>query len=88
MTQVIAASAFKKIKLLQEIPRSAVAKGYEAFVAATPIKSGNARRNTKQVKTTIEADYPYAEPLDARAHMTEAAIKAIKDEIIRQLRGK
>jgi hypothetical protein len=47
---------------------------YKFFVAQTPVRSGNARRNTalasmKDSKTglskaTIEGDYPYAQRLD------------------------
>jgi hypothetical protein len=88
MIKVTATSALAKIRKLEQVPQSAIDLGYKAFVEATPVKTGNARRNTTEVKKTIEADYPYAEPLDARAHMVEAAVKAIKDEFIRQTRGK
>lgn len=50
----------KEIKFLNELPNSA----YKFFVAQTPIKTGNARRNTDLVKDTIVADYPYAQRLD------------------------
>ena len=40
---------------------------YDYFVAQTPIKTGNARRNTDldKPKDTIYADYDYAGRLDA-----------------------
>lgn len=52
----------KKItQKLNKIPDEA----YKVFVQNTPIRSGNARRNTKlQNKDTIVAKYPYAKRLD------------------------
>jgi hypothetical protein len=37
---------------------------YRVFGANTPIRTGNARRNTHLFQDTIEADYPYAQRLD------------------------
>ena len=37
---------------------------YQEFYRLTPVKSGNAKQNTKLVGNTIEADYPYAQVLD------------------------
>jgi hypothetical protein len=37
---------------------------YEHFRSITPIKKGNARRNTTKTSTTINANYPYAGRLD------------------------
>lgn len=37
---------------------------YTAFVANTPIKTGNARRNTRIQGNSIKADYPYAQRLE------------------------
>ena len=46
---------------LAKYPDDAEAK----FVSLTPVKSGNARRNTTLVGNhTIEAQYPYAQRLD------------------------
>jgi hypothetical protein len=40
-------------------------KSFDFFVKNTPVRSGNARRNTRLVqKKTIVANYPYAERLD------------------------
>ena len=47
-------------KGLKKIPQDA----YQFFVAQTPIRTGNARRNTSLSKDTIVADYPYAQRLD------------------------
>lgn len=42
------------------------------FKALTPIDTGHARRNTRLVKNdTIEANYPYAQPLD-QGHSRQA----------------
>lgn len=41
------------------------AQAHFVFVKATPKDTGNARRKTRLVaKKTIEANYPYAQPLD------------------------
>ena len=51
----------KKIKQeLAKVPQ----QGLVQFRALTPIRSGNARRNTYLDRDTIRADYPYAQRLD------------------------
>jgi hypothetical protein len=51
----------KRIKQeLAKVPRDAELQ----FVALTPIRSGNARRNTNLVGNQIQANYPYAQRLD------------------------
>jgi hypothetical protein len=74
---------------LKKLPHEA----FEVFKAATPIKSGQARRNTKLVGSTIEANYNYAQVLDkgssrqAPEGMTTPTDKFIKsklDKIIRK----
>lgn len=46
---------------LQQLPKEALTE----FVKNTPIRSGNARRNTKlEGKDVIRAKYPYAKRLD------------------------
>lgn len=37
---------------------------YKKFVDVTPVKTGNAKRNTKKSGNSIDANYPYAEVLD------------------------
>ena len=39
-------------------------QAHKVFWSNTPIKSGNARRNTNLYQNTIEANYPYATRLD------------------------
>ena len=58
----ITSSIKKKQKELDKLPEEA----YKFFKAQTPIRTGNARRNTKldKVNDEIVADYPYATKLD------------------------
>lgn len=59
------------------------------FRAETPIRTGNARRNTSKKRNTIEADYPYATRLNegysrqAPNGMTEPTIDFIRQQIRR-----
>ena len=50
----------KQQKALAKLPN----EGYKFFVKETPVRSGNARRNTKLRKKEIQANYPYAQRLD------------------------
>jgi hypothetical protein len=69
---------------------------YKFFVKATPIRSGNARRNTNlnKQKNTIEADYAYAGRLNngwskqAPDGMTEPTIEYMKRSVSKHLKGK
>jgi hypothetical protein len=45
---------------LRKLPKEA----YQYFVAQTPVRSGNARRNTRLIGDTIRGDYAYAGRLD------------------------
>lgn len=48
-------------KELSNYPKDATGK----FISLTPVKTGNARRNTNlKNSNTIEANYPYAQRLD------------------------
>lgn len=54
-------SDIKKLQArLKNLPKEALVK----YVELTPIKSGNARRNTSLSGNSIIANYPYAERLD------------------------
>lgn len=62
------------------------------YDAPTPIKSGNARKNTTLSNSTIEANYPYAKRLnegyssqapDGMAKPTIAYVKQLVRQIIR-----
>ncbi|CAB4153401.1 hypothetical protein UFOVP623_22 [uncultured Caudovirales phage] len=56
----ISSSLAKIQKKLDALPKEA----FNEFVKETPIRSGNARRNTKLVGDEIRANYPYAKRLD------------------------
>lgn len=66
---------------LQALPRQA----YNFFVSVTPIDTGYARSRTQLRGSTIEANYPYAQPLDrgwsrqARQGMTRPTEQFIKN---------
>lgn len=48
---------------------------YKKFKDITPIKTGNAKRNTFKTTNSIEANYPYAEVLDKGRHMTTRGMR-------------
>jgi hypothetical protein len=84
-------SKLKKIQTkLDKLPDEA----HKVFVANTPIRSGNARRNTKLQKDTIKANYPYAKRLDegyskqAPEGMVQPTVEFIRDRIKQILAGK
>ena len=59
----------------------------DEFKKNTPIRSGNARRRTKLVQNTIEANYAYAQRLDegwskqAPRGMVEPTLKWLRNRI-------
>lgn len=84
-------SSIKKIqRKLDKVP----AEAYKVFVANTPIRSGNARRNTKLQKDTIAANYPYAKRLNegyskqSPKGMVEPTMKFIRERIKQIFAGK
>lgn len=84
----------RKRQQFAKVPR----KAYNFFRDTTPIDKGNARRKTKfetaGSKSTINADYPYAVPLNtghskqAKQGMTKPTIRFIKRLINQIVRGK
>lgn len=55
----------KKLQKLEDIKDAIMPKAYEFFKKATPIRSGNARKQTRlTTDKTIQANYGYAGPLD------------------------
>jgi hypothetical protein len=79
----------KKAKALDQVPGQA----FTYFRAITPIKTGNARRNTSLSKTTIRADYNYASRLDAGSSRqapngmskpTRAYVQKLTDSIMKR----
>lgn len=82
-------ASLKRIqKRLDALPQLA----YKEFVKNTPVRSGNARRNTKLQKDTIIAAYPYAQRLDegwskqAPQGMTKPTEDFIRKEIDKIMR--
>jgi hypothetical protein len=69
-------------------------QAYQYFHDKTPIRSGNARRNTVQKGATIQAAYPYAGRLDtgyssqAPDGMTQPTIDHIQKTLIPQAVGR
>lgn len=63
---------------------------YKEFVDNTPIRSGNARRNTKLRGNIIDADYPYAQRLEegysrqSPKGMTEPTLEAVREYVYQQ----
>ena len=53
----------RQIDQLQQYPKQAEAE----FKKLTPIRTGNARRRTNLKNQTIQANYPYVQPLDQGA---------------------
>jgi len=68
--------------------------GHAEFKKVTPIKTGNARKNTDLMGNAIDANYPYALSLNqgsskqAPKGMTEPTIEAIRAYIEKQLNVK
>ena len=63
----------------------------EVFRSLTPVKSGNARRNTRISDTEIHADYAYADKLDmgwsaqAPEGMSKETLRVLEAKINRDL---
>jgi hypothetical protein len=68
-------------------------EGFRYFRSITPIRTGNARRNTFRNGNEIEANYPYARRLDegysaqARDGMTQPTIAHMQEWIQKQSKG-
>lgn len=82
----------RKVKKLSEVPDQVTEEAYKYFKKTTPIRSGNARRKTKQKGNAIIADYPYARRLDegysrqAPRGMTEPTLKFIQRKMNQLIR--
>ena len=65
-------TSLKRIqKKLNNVPKEA----YQEFVKNTPVKTDNAKRNTKLKGKTIQANYAYAQVLDKGRHMTNRGMR-------------
>jgi hypothetical protein len=75
---------------LDKVPDEAL----KVFVANTPVRSGNARRNTKLQKDSIKANYPYAKRLNegwskqSPKGMVEPTLQFIRKRIKQIFAGK
>ena len=87
------------IKLQKQINKAidtSTEETYEFFKQKTPVKGGNARRNTKykekSTKTSIIGDYPYSGRLDegyskqAPRGMTKPSLRELEKVITKQFR--
>jgi ABC-type nitrate/sulfonate/bicarbonate transport system substrate-binding protein len=84
-------TAIKRIqKKLNDLPKDA----FKEFVKDTPVRSGNARRNTNLKGDTIHANYPYAQKLDeghssqSPKGMTEPTLAFLKKRLNQIMRGR
>jgi hypothetical protein len=80
---------FRSLKqAMDDLPRVA----HEEFIRNTPVRSGNARRNTRLQGTKIVADYAYSGELDAGRSpqapqgMTQPTEQWIQQEVDRRLK--
>ena len=80
----------KLAQVFSDLPDAA----HKQFVRNTPVRSGNARRNTDLVNgTNIVADYPYSQRLEdgwskqAPRGMVEPTEEWIQKEVDRRLKG-
>jgi hypothetical protein len=52
------------LKKMQTEIKNLPSQALKVFVEETPVRNGNARRNTKLNKNSIQANYPYAQKLN------------------------
>ena len=71
----------KKLKKVAGLKQAVMPKAFDTFYYTTPVRTGDARRNTRLQKDVIKADYAYASRLDegysrqAPKGMSEPTIK-------------
>jgi hypothetical protein len=74
-------------------PEVLAKEAYKFFRSKTPIKTGNARRNTHLTGATIQGDYPYATRLDkgyssqAPEGMSKPTDEFVRNYISKQSKG-
>jgi len=91
----MAGEIVKRINQLERAldPKNLAREAYDYFKRETPIRSGNARNNTRLQGDEIWADYAYAQRLDAGyssqspAGMTKPTEKFIQEYIKKQAKG-
>jgi hypothetical protein len=85
----------KRINQLEQAldPSNLAREAYDYFRRETPIKTGNARNNTRLKNDEIQADYAYAQRLDSGwssqspQGMTKPTEKFIQEYIRKQAKG-
>lgn len=94
VTLVVQDNITSSIKRIQASMAKLPAEAHKEFVKSTPIKTGNARRNTRLVGNEIQANYSYATKLDegssrqAPDGMTAPTEKFIQDRTAQILKRK
>ena len=85
----ILASLRQRQSALDRLPQEM----YNVFVKTTPKDTGNARRQTKLRSNVIDANYPYAQPLDqgwsrqAPTGMTQPTLKYAANRLDKIFKG-
>jgi hypothetical protein len=87
-------SVIKQLKSNQNLAKDLIDSAGDFFIKQTPIRSGNARRNTdvQQSRKRIVADYPYSEALDtgwsrqAPDGMVKPTIDFIEKEVQKKIK--
>lgn len=83
----------KQMRALEQAFDTLPAAAYEEFKKSTPVRSGNARRNTRLNDNKIVADYAYSQRLDegysrqSPDGMTKPTEEWIRKEVDRRLKG-
>jgi hypothetical protein len=81
-------------KDIESLKPDLLTRAHKFFVAETPIRSGNARRNTIKTDDAIIANYAYAQRLDegyskqSPEGMTGPTLEFLEKEIEKILKGK
>lgn len=75
MSNVDLSGLNKKIDWAKKVRGYVMDQAYQHFRDITPVKTGNAKRNTRKVNDEIHADYPYAGVLDKGRHMTNRGMR-------------
>ncbi len=87
-------NVIKQLKANKNLARDLIDSAGDFFIKQTPIRSGNARRNTdvQNSKKRIVADYPYSERLDngwskqAPDGMVKPTLDFIKKEVQKRIK--
>ena len=93
MAKVDLRSFNQQMKKLEKALDSLPEDAYKEFIKNTPVRSGNARRNTRLQDTKIVANYAYSQRLDegyskqSPKGMTQPTEEWIQQEVDRRLKG-